>query len=91
MELPGFLPKKPGLSIVREYGRVFSRVKSTEVKKMKYRVTLNRRDIIVEASSRQEAAEQAAGRIHRGERINRIKQVESSESKSGSWWEIWLD
>lgn len=58
---------------------------------MKYRVTLNRRDIIVEASSKEEAAQQAAGKINRGERINQIKQVNSSESKSGSWWEIWLD
>ncbi|NEP04703.1 MULTISPECIES: hypothetical protein [Okeania] len=58
---------------------------------MKYRVTLNRRDIIVEAGSKEEAAEQAAGKIHQGEKINRIKEVESSESKSGSWWEIWLD
>lgn len=58
---------------------------------MKYRVTLNRRDIIVEANSKEEAAQQAAGKINRGERINQIKQVNSSESKSGSWWEIWLD
>ncbi|MGB3512021.1 MAG: hypothetical protein WBA93_22835 [Microcoleaceae cyanobacterium] len=58
---------------------------------MKYRVTLNRRDIIVEAGSKEEAAQQAAGRINRGERINRIKQLDSSESQSGSWWEIWLD
>jgi len=58
---------------------------------MKYRVTLNRRDIIVEAGSKEEAAQQAEGRINRGERINQIKPVTSSESKSGSWWEIWLD
>ncbi|MGK7921595.1 MAG: hypothetical protein AB4080_16480 [Trichodesmium sp.] len=58
---------------------------------MKYRVTLNRRDIIVEAESEKQAAQQAAGRINRGERINKIKPVTSSESKSGSWWEIWLD
>ncbi|NEP78459.1 MAG: hypothetical protein F6K17_17755 [Okeania sp. SIO3C4] len=58
---------------------------------MKYRVTLNRRDIIVEAGSKEEAAKQAAGKIHQGEKINRIKEVKSSESKSGSWWEIWLD
>ncbi|GFZ98490.1 hypothetical protein [Okeania sp. KiyG1] len=58
---------------------------------MKYRVTLNRRDIIVEAKSKEEAAEQAASKIHQGERINRIKEVKSSESNSGSWWEIWLD
>ncbi len=58
---------------------------------MKYRVTLNRRDIIIEAESKEAAAKQAAGRINRGERINQIKPVKSSESKSGSWWEIWLD
>lgn len=58
---------------------------------MKYRVSLNRRDIIVEAGSKEEARQQAAGKINRGERINNIKEVKSSESKSGSWWEIWLD
>ncbi|MDJ0519358.1 MAG: hypothetical protein F6K22_22860 [Okeania sp. SIO2F4] len=58
---------------------------------MKYRVTLNRRDIIIEAGSEEEAAKQAAAKIKKGEKINNIKQVTSSESKSGSWWEIWLD
>ncbi len=58
---------------------------------MKYRVTVNRRDIMVEAGSKEEAAKQAAGKMHRGEKINNIKPVTSSESKSGSWWEIWLD
>ncbi len=58
---------------------------------MKYRVTLNRRDIIVEAGSKEEAAKQAVPKINRGEKINQIKPVTSSESKSGSWWEIWLD
>ncbi|MEM1169970.1 MAG: hypothetical protein AAGJ08_13060 [Cyanobacteria bacterium P01_H01_bin.35] len=58
---------------------------------MKYRVILNRRDIIVEAGSKEEAAKQAATKINQGEKINNIKPVTSSESKSGSWWEIWLD
>ncbi|NEN93172.1 MAG: hypothetical protein F6K48_31515 [Okeania sp. SIO3H1] len=58
---------------------------------MKYRVTLNRRDIMVEAGSKEEASKQAADKIHKGEKINSIKEVKSSESKSGSWWEIWLD
>ncbi|MGD1806237.1 hypothetical protein ACP6PL_12470 [Dapis sp. BLCC M126] len=58
---------------------------------MKYRVTLNRRDIIVEAGSKEEAKEEAEAKISRGEKINKIKPVTSSESKSGSWWEIWLD
>ncbi|MDY7004046.1 MAG: hypothetical protein SWX82_08805 [Cyanobacteriota bacterium] len=58
---------------------------------MKYRVTLNRRDIIVEAKSTEEAERKAADKIHRGEKIQTIKEVKPSESKSGSWWEIWLD
>ena len=58
---------------------------------MKYRVRLNRRDIIVEAGSKEEAAQQEAPKISKGEKINNIKPVTSSESKSGSWWEIWLD
>ncbi|NEQ41425.1 MAG: hypothetical protein F6K40_36615 [Okeania sp. SIO3I5] len=60
---------------------------------MKYRVSLNRRNIIVEAGSEEEAAKQAAAKINQGEKINTIKPVTSSEleSKSGSWWEIWLD
>ena len=57
---------------------------------MKYRVILNHRDIIVEAKSREESAQQAAGEINKGEKINSIKPV-TSKSKSGSWWEIWLD
>ena len=61
---------------------------------MKYRVMLKYRDIIrdiiVEANSKEEAAEQVKGEINKGEKINSIKPV-TSESKSGSWWEIWLD
>ncbi|MCL2934276.1 MAG: hypothetical protein MGG11_19125 [Trichodesmium sp. MAG_R03] len=61
---------------------------------MKYRVILNHRgiirDIIVEAKSKEEAAQQTAGEINKGEKINSIKPV-TSKSKSGSWWEIWLD
>ncbi|MBS9772298.1 MAG: hypothetical protein O4861_09805 [Trichodesmium sp. St16_bin4-tuft] len=61
---------------------------------MKYRVMLKYRDIIrdiiVEANSKEEAAEQVEGEINKGEKINSIKPV-TSESKSGSWWEIWLD
>ena len=53
---------------------------------MKYRVMLKYRDII----SKEEAAEQVEGEINKGEKINSIKPV-TSESKSGSWWEIWLD
>ncbi|MEB3343472.1 hypothetical protein [Okeania sp.] len=58
---------------------------------MKYRVVLNRRDIIVEAESEEAAAQQVAGKINKGEKIKNIKPVTSSKSKSGSWWEIWLD
>ncbi|NET45816.1 hypothetical protein [Okeania sp. SIO2B3] len=58
---------------------------------MKYRISLNRRYIIVEAKSIEEARKQVADKINKGEKINSIKEVKSSESKSGSWWEIWLD
>jgi len=58
---------------------------------MKYRVSLNRRNIIVEAETQEEAAQKVANKINKGEKINTIKPVTSSESKSGSWWEIWLD
>ena len=61
---------------------------------MKYRVILNYRgiirDIIVKATSKEEAAQQVAGEINKGEKINSIKPI-TSKSKSGSWWEIWLD
>jgi len=61
---------------------------------MKYRVILNYRgiirDIIVEATSKEEVAKQVADEINKGEKINSIKPI-TSKSKSGSWWEIWLD
>ena len=61
---------------------------------MKYRVILNYRgiirDIIVKATSKEEAAQQVASEINKGEKINSIKPI-TSKSKSGSWWEIWLD
>jgi hypothetical protein len=58
---------------------------------MKYRVSLNRRNIIVEANSKDEAAREAEKSLRRGEQIYSIKQVDSSVSNTGSWWEIWLD
>lgn len=58
---------------------------------MKYQVFLNRRNLIVEANSEKEAAKQVSEKLHRGEKIYRIKKVESSESKDNSWWEVWLD
>ena len=61
---------------------------------MKCRVILNYRgiirDIIVKATSKEEAAQQVASEINKGEKINSIKPI-TSKSKSGSWWEIWLD
>lgn len=58
---------------------------------MKYRVSLNRRNLIVEANSKDEAAREAEKSLKRGERIYSIKKVDSSVSNTGSWWEIWLD
>ncbi len=58
---------------------------------MKYRVSLNRRNLIVEADSKDEARSEAEKSLKRGEQIYSIKKVDSSVSNTGSWWEIWLD
>jgi len=58
---------------------------------MKYRVSLNRRNIIVEANSKDEAARVVEKSLRRGEQIYSIKEVDSSVSNTGSWWEVWLD
>lgn len=46
---------------------------------------------MVEANSKDEAAREAEKTMRRGEQIYGIKEVDSSVSNTGSWWEIWLD
>ncbi|NEP46644.1 MAG: hypothetical protein F6K35_48625, partial [Okeania sp. SIO2H7] len=49
------------------------------------------RNLIVEANSKDEATIEANKSLKKGEQIYSIKEIESSESKTGSWWEVWLD
>ncbi len=65
---------------------------------MKFRVSSNRRDLIVEADSQEDAAEQAIVQLQPGEKIAKIQNLKSSRptgsnkvNPGGSWWEVWLD